>query len=234
MGFWRPKARFPTVAISAANGSKVRTNMVVLNRHEQHEKPGGSLRCAHSRLRCWGLNSLASLSKVLVNSLANGEALTGSLLLGHLDGGFISLGDTALLLSDVELNVAVGAEVGGDTTVGTVGTAATLDGTLHNNVSNSALIGVETLGLGVGLSVDEQFLDGLNGLLGPAATDGLEFLALSVSLSIVSTEGNNLLVLETVIHIVDCFLNQPTLDRLSDIVGVLVVSAEVSNLAGSG
>jgi len=159
-----------------------------------------------------GFNSLAIVCKAVKHSLANSEALAGGLLLGHLDGGFISLGDTALLLSDVELNVAVGAEVGGDTAVGTVGAAATLHGTLHNNVGDRALVGVEALGLGVSLGVNEQLTDSLDRLLGPATTAGLELLALGVSLSVIPTEGNNLLVLEAVFHIVDSLLNHQALD----------------------
>ncbi len=41
-------------------------------------------------------------------SLADSEALSGGSLLGQSDGGLISLGNTGLLLSGVEFNVAVG------------------------------------------------------------------------------------------------------------------------------
>ena len=117
--------------------------------------------------------------------------------------------------------------------MGTIGAAAALDGTLHNNVSDRALVSVEALGLGVSLGVNKQFTDSLDRLFGPATTDGLELLALSVSLGIVPTEGNNLLVLETVFHIVDSFLDHQALNGLSNIVGVLIVGTKVGNLGSS-
>ena len=101
----------------------------------------------------------------------DGEA-SSSQLLGELGHGFLSLSDLGSLLGAVELDVAVRGEVGGDTTVGTVGSAATLLGALNSDVGDNALLDVKGLGLAVGLEVDEEEADSLAGLLGPSAGVG--------------------------------------------------------------
>jgi len=193
------------------------------------------------RKQAWPLtrgfqNLYISLAKICkgADSLANGEASTGSLLLGHLESGLIGLSNLTLLFGNVELNVTVGAEVGGDATVSTIGTTTALDGALDNGMSDHTLVGIESLNFGVGLNVDEELTDSLHRLFGPATTNSLEFLALGVALGVVATERNNLLVLKDVLHIVDGLLNHHALDGASDIVSVLIMGTEVSNLAGSG
>jgi len=167
------------------------------------------------------------------SSLANGKASTGSLLLGHLDSGLVGLGNSSLLFGKVELNVAVGAEVGGHATVSTVGTATALDGALADDVGNVALVGVEALGFGVRLDVDEELTNSLGGLFGPSTANSLEFLALGVVLGVVPAERNNLLMLKDVIHVVNGLLDHHTLNGTSNIVSVLVMGAEISDLASS-
>ena len=95
-------------------------------------------------------------------SLADGEALNGSLLLGETEGGGISLLHVLGLLNAHELDVAVGGQVGADTTVGTVSATTARDGSLHDDVVDHAVIDVELSLLGVGLEVDEELSDGLN------------------------------------------------------------------------
>jgi hypothetical protein len=172
--------------------------------------------------------------KAGVYSLADGEASTGSLLLGHFKSGLIGLSNLTLLFGKVELNMAVGAKVGGHATVSTVSTTTALDSALDNGMSDDTLVGIEALNFGVGLNVDEELTDGLHRLFGPATTNSLEFLALSVALGVVATERNDLLVFKDVFHIVDSLLNEHALDGFGDIVSVLVMSTEISDLAGGG
>jgi hypothetical protein len=160
--------------------------------------------------------------------------LLGGLLLGQSDGGLVSLGNTNLLFGNVELNVTVGGEVGGDATVGTVSTTATLNGTLDNDVGDDALVGIKTLGLSVSLGVVEEIANGLDGLFGPSTGVGPEFLALGVSATVILEVGNNLLVLKDVLHVVESLLDEHTLHSAGGVVSVLEVSAQVVDLGFSG
>jgi hypothetical protein len=160
--------------------------------------------------------------------------LLGGLLLGQSDGGLVSLGNSDLLFGDVELDVTVAGEVGGNATVGTVSTTATLNGTLDNDVSDDALVGIETLGLSVNLSVEEEIFNSLAGLFGPSTGVGLEFLALGVSATVILEVGNNLLVLKDVLHVLNSFLDEHTLNSAGGVVSVLEMSAQVVDLGFSG
>ena len=99
--------------------------------------------------------------------------------------------------------MAVAGEVGADTTVGTVGSSAARDGALDNDVADDASVDVELGSLGVGLEVDEELTNGLDGLLGPPTLSVLECFALSVAAdtSNVPAEGNNHPVFETVLQV---------------------------------
>ena len=99
--------------------------------------------------------------------------------------------------------MAVAGEVGADTTVGTIGSSAARDGALDNDVADDASVDVELGSLGVGLEVDEELTNGLDGLLGPSTLSVLECFALSVAAdtSNVPAEGNNHLVFETVLQV---------------------------------
>ena len=81
------------------------------------------------------------------------------MLLGKLDLSLVSSVDVAGLLSNVELNVTVGTEVWRNSSVSSVGSSSTLDSSLGADMSNLALLGVETLGLSVGLEVVEHVLN---------------------------------------------------------------------------
>jgi hypothetical protein len=129
--------------------------------------------------------------------------------------------------------VAVGAEVGADTTVGTVGSSAAGDSALHNDVVDHASVDVELGSLGVGLQVEEELADGLEGLLGPSTLGVLEFFSLGVAAdaSAVHAEWNNLLVLKTVFHVMDGSLKFHALGGTGHFVSVLVVGTQVRNSA---
>ena len=166
-------------------------------------------------------------------SLADGESVDGGLLLGHAKGGLVSLSNILGLLDAVELDMAVRGEVWADATMGSVGSSTAGDSALHNDVVDEACVGVELGGLGVGSQVDEELTDGLRGLLGPPTLGVLEDLALGVSsdTTSVASEGNNLLVLEHIVHVLDRLLEVEALASAGTFVSVLVVGTEVGNSA---
>jgi len=119
--------------------------------------------------------------------------------------------------------------------VGTVGSAATLLGTLNSNVSNNASVDVEALdALAVGLEVLEEETDGLDGLFGPSAGVGLDVLALGVSLGVMLSETNDGLVLENTVHVGNSTLNLHALNSVGGVESVLEVGALVLYLGGGG
>lgn len=61
----------------------------------------------------------------------------------------------------MELDVAVGGDVRGDATVGTVGPSAASNGALDTNVGDHAFLGVEALSLSVALKIEQELADGL-------------------------------------------------------------------------
>jgi len=169
-------------------------------------------------------------------SLADGESLSSGLLLGESGSILVGLSNTTGLLEAVELNVAVRAEVGRDATMSTVRPPAAGNGALDHNVVDDALLNIESLGLSVGTEVAEEVADGVHGLLGPATESVLEGLALGVSADTTSVPAvrDNLGLIERVLHVRDCLVELVPLDGLGDVVGVLVVSAEVINSALGG
>ena len=155
------------------------------------------------------------------------------MLLGEAESGSISLLDVLGDLGGVELNVAVAGEVRADATVGAVSSAAAGDGSLHDDVGDHAVINVELGRLGVGAEVDEELTNALDSLLGPATLASLEGLALSVAAdtTVVASEGDDLSVLKSSVHILDRLLELPALHGTSHIVSVLVVGTEITNSA---
>jgi len=137
-------------------------------------------------------------------------------------------------LSGVEFDVAVGGKVGGDTTVGTVGSSTTLLSALADGVGDNALVSVESLGLAVGNQVVEELTDGLDGLLGPSSGVGALVLALGVSLGQMLSEADNSLVLGNALEVLDGLLDAHVLDGEDDVVSVLEMSTEVLNLGLGG
>ena len=126
--------------------------------------------------------------------------------------------------------MTVGGKVWADTTVSTVGSSTTRDGSLDNDVADNTVVNVELGRLSVGAKVDQELAHALNGLLGPATLASLESLALSVTAdtTVVASERNDLSVLENVVHVLDRLLQFPALDAASHIVSVLVVGAKVT------
>ena len=164
---------------------------------------------------------------------ADGEALHSSLLLREAQGGLVGLLNLLRLLDALELDVTVGGEVGADATVSTVGSTAASDGALHDDVVDDALVDVELGSLGVGPEVDEELADAFERLLGPAALGVLELLGLSVAsdTASVASEGNNLLVLQAVLHVRDGLLKLHALSGTRHFVSVLVMCTQVRDPA---
>ena len=115
------------------------------------------------------------------HSFTNGKSLSGKLLLGKLDLALVSSVDIAGLLSHVEFKMAVGGQVWRNSTVSSVSSSSSLDGSLGADMSNLALLSVETLSLSVGLEVDEQVLNVFDRFLWESSIGIVDLFALSIS-----------------------------------------------------
>jgi len=133
--------------------------------------------------------------------------------------------------------VTVGGEVGRDSSMGSVGSPAAIDGTLNNDVVDDTTVKVESFDLGVSAQVDEQLADGLDRLLGPSSEGGvLVVLQLGVATNTTGEAGvwDNLLLLSAVLEVCDCGVQLSSLHGSGNVVGVLEMNAEVGDLAFSG
>jgi hypothetical protein len=162
--------------------------------------------------------------------------LSGSLLLGQTGNGSVGLGDLGILLGADELDVAVRRDVRSDATVGAVGSPAACDGALDGDVGNHALLGVKALGLSVALEVDQKFSDSLAGLLGPSAVAPLVLSNLGVSgnVFVEPAEGDDLLVSNDPLHVLDGFSDFHAFNVSCGFVGVLKVRSQIRDLSFGG
>ena len=183
---------------------------------------------AHARFA--PIRSPAQLSRC---SLSNSKSLSGSLLLGESGERLVSFGDLCAALGAVELNVAVRRDVRRDATVSAVSSPAAGDGALNGDVGDNALLGVESLGLGIALQVEQQLTHSLCGLLGPATVLPVVLFRLGVSgnVRVEATEWNNRLVGDDSLHVLDCLSNFHAFDVPCSFVGVLKVRSEISDLS---
>ena len=149
---------------------------------------------------------------------------------------FVLSGNWSSLLNNVELDVAVGGKVWGDSTMGSVGSSSSGDSSLSGNMRDLALLGVESLGLSVGLKVDEESSDVLDGLGWESTVVMTDVLAHGVSswTSSVSSERNDGSVGSALIHVVDGFKKHHTSASSGSLVRVLVMSSQVVHSAFSG
>lgn len=170
------------------------------------------------------------------SSLSDGKTLTGGLFLGETEGRLVGLNHLAALFKAVELNVTVGAQVGRNATVGSVGTSAALNGSLDDNVVDHALVRVKLVSFSVGLEVDDEFANDLHGLLGPSSLASLELFALSMSAhtSCELSEWNNLFVLQHVVEVNQGGLKVEALHSAGRLISVLKVSSQIRGSALSG
>lgn len=184
-----------------------------------------------SRWQPGGARSAKHLGEGRACSLANGESLLGSLLLGQSDGLLLSLLDTLSLLGGDELDVAVGGQVGSNSTVGSVGSSSALDGSLDGEVADEGLFNIESLSLSVSLEVLEELDDVANGLLGESTLGNTVKLGLGGSADVAgeSSVRNAVSVLEDVLQVLDGSLQLQALDGSGGFVGVLEVSSKIIN-----
>lgn len=169
----------------------------------------------------------------LTCSLANGKSLLGGLLLGDSHGGLVSSGNILGLLGHVELDVAVGRKIWRDTTMGSVGSSSAADGSLGDDVRDDTLFWVEGLGGRVRLQVVEKVEHVLARLLWPPTVVVTDILAhsLAANTSGVNSEGNDALVSEHVLHVLDGLQQVQSLAGSRSLISVLVVGSQVIDSA---
>jgi len=104
---------------------------------------------------------------------SGGNVLLLHFLLGHLLLlGLVLLAEGLLLLDQADLDVAGGAHVGVDSTMGPVGPPPHLGSTVHLDVLDDQVVGVQALVLSVALRVLQELEQELCGLEGPPALGG--------------------------------------------------------------
>ena len=132
--------------------------------------------------------------------------------------------------------MAVGGKVRRDSTVGSVGSSSSTDGSLSADVRDLAFLNIETLGLSVRLEVDEESLNVLDGLGWESTVVMIDVLAHSFSswTTSVSSERNDGFVGGDIIHVIDGLKEHHTSASSGSLVGVLVMSSQVIHSAFSG
>ena len=103
------------------------------------------------------------------------------MLLGELDASLIGSGDVTGLLSNVELNMAVGGQVWGNSSVSSVSSSSSLNGSLGGDMSDLALLSIETLSLSVGLEVLEEVHNVFDRFLWESSIEEVDLFAHSFS-----------------------------------------------------
>ena len=168
-------------------------------------------------------------------SLADSKSLLGSLLLGQSHLLLVSSLHVAGLLSDMELDVAVGGKVGGDSSVSSVSSPSSLHSSLGADVGDLALLDIQALGLSVGLEVLEEVEDVLDGLLGPSTVVVVHVLAhgMSARAAGVSSEGHDALVSEDSLHVTHSFHQVHSSHGAGSLVCVLVMRSQIVHSAFS-
>ena len=157
------------------------------------------------------------------------------MLFGESDLLLVGSLDLSGLLDNMELNMAVGCEVRGDPTMGSVGSSSSLHGSLGGNVEDLAFLGIKTLGLGVALQIFEEVENVSHRLLWVPTVVVLEILANSVSAGTASesSERNDGLVLESSLHVCNSFEQVKPSASSGSLVSVLEMSSQVVDSAGS-
>ena len=149
---------------------------------------------------------------------------------------FVLSGNGGSLLNDVEFDVAVGRKVWRDSTMGSVGSSSSADSSLGGNMRDLALLNIESLSLSVGLEVDEEGSNVLDGLGWESTVVMTNVLAHGVSSwsSSVSSERNDGFVGGDLIHVMDGLKEAHTSASSGSLIGVFVMSSQVIHSAFSG
>mmetsp|Transcript_22314 Transcript_22314/g.52720 ORF Transcript_22314/g.52720 Transcript_22314/m.52720 type:complete len:242 (+) Transcript_22314:171-896(+) len=159
------------------------------------------------------------------------SSLSGHFL-GDLDGGgFVGLLDSLGDLLEHDLDVGGLRGVLSDTTVGTVGSAASGGSAVHLGVVQDAVVDVQSLGLGVGHGVEQQIAVDGRGLDGPSSlvTGGIDLLghSLATDSSGVLDKGDDCLVGEDIVQVLEGLAGLHALGVVGDFSTVLVVDSQV-------
>ena len=140
---------------------------------------------------------------------------------------FMGFFDTLGLLGDEELDMAIGGEVGGDSTMGSVGSSSALDCSLHSDVGDHALLHVQALGLRVRLKILQELENVSCGLVGPSSLGLSEDFGLGGASDAagVLSEGDTLLVLDDILDISNGFLELQSFEGSASFKGVFEMSS---------
>jgi hypothetical protein len=168
-------------------------------------------------------------------SFADGKSLLGGLLLGQSNLLLVGSNNWTALLNNVELHMAVGGEIWGDSTVSSIGSSSSLDGSLGSNVGNLALLDVETFALGIGLEVLEELNNMFDRFLWESTVVMAEVLAHGMSSwsTSVSSEWDDSGVLKDSLHVLNSLQEVEASAGSGSLIGVLVVSSQIVNSACS-
>ena len=208
--------------------------IILRNKWKKLQKNTGTLLGAMQYVQCSSLildNSLLSQW----SSVSDGESLSGDLLLGELDATLIGSGDVTGLLSNVELNMAVGGQVWGNSTVSSVSSSSSLNGSLGGDMSDLALLSIETLSLSVGLEVLEEVHNVFDRFLWESSIEEVDLFAHSFSWDTIveSSEWNDRLVGEDLLHVLDSLVQVHASGGSGSLVAVLEMCSQVINSAFS-
>ncbi|GMT00619.1 hypothetical protein PENTCL1PPCAC_22793, partial [Pristionchus entomophagus] len=176
---------------------------------------------------------LSTITKDL-SVLARCDLTSGLLLRLLLDvnGSLSGLGNNVILLGENNLHVAGRRHVRINSAVGSVCASAHLSSTLDLDVINDEMVDIESLVLGIALSVSEQLKHVVARLHWPTSLGGLECLALSLSANsaVELAEGDDLLLLHHIGEVTLSSLKGHASDSGSDLTGVLEVNTEIRPL----
>ena len=128
--------------------------------------------------------------------------------------------------------MAVGGEVGSNSTVGSVGSSSALDSSLDSEVGDETLFNAQALSLSVGCEILEELKDVSYGLLRESTLGNTVELILGGSTDVTSESSvrNAISVLEDVLQVLDGSLEVKALHSSGGFVCVLEVSSQISNL----
>lgn len=120
--------------------------------------------------------------------------------------------------------------------MGTVCSATLLWGLVDLDVLDNEVSGVETLGVGVGLSVLEETEEELGGLDWPSGAGDTKLLSLSgtTGSTSISSHWDSLLVLLDVLKELNSSLELPSVDGLCGLAGVLERNTKVGTARAGG
>lgn len=152
----------------------------------------------------------------------------GNLSLGDLSRLALLL-DINDLLSGIELNVSLARKIGADTTMGPVGTTASLCSSVDGDVVDGEVLKV--FGIRIGLKVIDQSKDDFDRLFRPSTESLAELSSLSSSTDTaeVGGIGDATSVGKDVLQVLLGLGNSQALHSLRGLVGILVMNSQVSS-----